>query len=394
MTPRPAGRVGEEGRSWRAIGRGFAARLAPLRAPVDARERWRAVVGAGLGILAMALIARWFVGTLQPGLPWLAAPLGASAVLVFAVPGSPLAQPWAVVGGNVGSALVGAACAQTIGDPVLAAAAAVPLAIALMFALRCLHPPGGATALLAATAPAGFGFAVFPMLVDSLLLVLAGMLYNELTGRRYPHAPARGASSEATTPAGRFSAADLDAALAHYNQVLDVSRGDLERLLQFAEAAAYERNFGHLTCADIMSTAPLSVQFGTGLDEAWALMRQHRIKALPVVDRTRRVVGIVTVSDFMRHVDLDARDGFGDRLRALIRRDGAMHSSKPEAVGQLMTRQVRVASASRPVAELVPLFSDDGHHHIPVIDEEKRLVGIITQSDLVRALHRFARVAA
>ncbi|HSU22340.1 MAG TPA: HPP family protein [Variovorax sp.] len=368
------------------------ARLAPVRSPVDARERWRAFIGAGIGILVTALVARWFIGSVQAGSPWLAAPLGASAVLVFAVPGSPLAQPWAVVGGNVGSALVGAACARLIGDPVVAGAVAVLLAIAVMFTLRCLHPPGGATALLAATGPVGFGFAVFPMLVDSLLLVLAGMLYNELTGRRYPHAPAGAASpSSAAASGSRFSGADLDAALARYNQVLDVGRGDLERLLNDAEAAAYERSFGRLTCADVMSSEPIAVQFGTGLDEAWGLMRRHRVKALPVIDRTRRVVGIVTVGDFMRHADLDARDGLGERLRALIRRDGAVHSSKPEAVGQLMTRQVRVASASRPVAELVPLFSEGGHHHLPVIDAEQRLVGILTQSDLVRALHRFTR---
>jgi CBS domain-containing membrane protein len=64
------------------------------------------------------------------------------------------------------------------------------------------------------------------------------------------------------------------------------------------------------------------------------------------------------------------------------------HSDKPEAVGQIMVRQVRVASADRPISELVPLFADTGHHHIPIIDADKRLVGIITQSDLVAALTR------
>ncbi len=64
------------------------------------------------------------------------------------------------------------------------------------------------------------------------------------------------------------------------------------------------------------------------------------------------------------------------------------HDDKPDAVGQIMTREVRVASEGRMVSELVPLFSEGGHHHIPIIDAERRLVGIITQSDLVRALHR------
>ena len=124
------------------------------------------------------------------------------------------------------------------------------------------------------------------------------------------------------------------------------------------------------------------------LKDAWALMRSQQVKALPVVDGQRLVVGIVTVADFMRHVDMDSHESVGDRLRALVRRAGAVASEKPEVVGQIMTRQVRVASAHRYMIELVPLFSDGGHHHIPIIDADQRLAGIITQTDLVRALYR------
>jgi CBS domain-containing membrane protein len=366
--------------------RQFLGGLQPERVFADSKERWRAVAGAGLGILVTALISRWWIGTGAPQ-PWLVAPLGASAVLVFAVPASPLAQPWAVVGGNTLSALVGAACAMLIGDPAWAGAAAVAAAIALMFALRCLHPPGGATALLTALGATGFQFALSPMLVNSLLLVMTGVAYNSLTGRRYPHAQRQPSATPAPN-GSRFSAADLDAALAHYNQVLDVSRDDLEALLQHAEAAAYARRFGALRCRDIMSPAPLSVQFGTSLQDAWSMMRERKVKALPVVDRAQRIVGIVTVADFMRHADIGRHDGIGERLRSLVRRSSMSHDDKPDAVGQIMTREVRVASEGRMVSELVPLFSEGGHHHIPIIDAERRLVGIITQSDLMRALHR------
>ncbi|MES2785596.1 MAG: HPP family protein [Pseudomonadota bacterium] len=362
----------------------FALKFRPGRTRVSSRERLRAIVGAGLGIVVTALLARWWAAS-HGDMLWLAAPLGASAVLVFAVPASPLAQPWSVVGGNVLSALVGAACAMSISDPALAGACAVALAIGVMFGLRCLHPPGGASALLVALSGAGFDFAVFPILVDSILLVMMGVLYNSLTGRRYPHSQASPAPSAS---GARFSTADLDAALAHYNQVLDVSRDDLQQLLHHAEAAAYQRNFGQLICSDIMSRQPVTAQFGMTLEEAWTLMRARRIKALPVIDRSRRVVGIVTVADFLEHAGLSRPEGVGERLRSMIRRDGVTHSDKPETVGQIMTRSVRVASHDRPVAELVPLFSEDGHHHIPIIDHDRRLVGIITQTDLVRALYR------
>ena len=354
---------------------------------VDARERWRAFLGAAFGILITALVSRFLVDTAIPA-TWLVAPMGASAVLVFAVPASPMAQPWAVIGGNTISALAGITCASYFGDPVWAASIGVGLAIALMFALRCLHPPGGATALLVVILHAtSYRFALFPVLVNSLLLVSAGVAYNNLTGRAYPHAQRSPPPLPPAAPA-RFTAADMDAALAHYNQVLDVSRDDLEGLLRFAESASYQRNLGELRCADIMSPAPVAVQFGTSLGEAWALMRQRSIKALPVTDRNQRIVGIVTAADFFRQVGLDEHSGIGARLRALIKNNGLTNSDKPEVVGQIMTRMVRVAGVQRHALELVELFSQDGHTHIPIIDEENRLVGIVTKSDLVRALYR------
>lgn len=357
---------------------------------VSSREIGRAALGSAVGILVASLVAH----ALAPGLPALGliAPMGATAVLVFAVPASPLAQPWPAVAGNTVSALVGALCARYAGDLGLAAPLAVGLAIAAMFALRCLHPPGGATALLAALSGVDPGFALSPVLMDTLVIVLVGVAYNRLTGRAYPHTvPLRPAA--ATAAPARFSAADLDAALAHYDQVLDISRQDLEQLLQFAEAAAYERKFGELRCRDVMSTPPLTVPFGCTLDEAWRLMRERRIKALPVVDRAQRIVGIVTVADFMKHADFTSIEGLGARLRSLIRASGLTHDDKPHVVGQIMTRQVRIASADRYISELLPLFSEAGHHHIPVLDEERRVVGVITQSDLIRALHRTVRAA-
>lgn len=360
----------------------------PGRTTVDARERLRAVMGAGIGLLITALLSHWLAGPLHASV-WLIAPLGASAVLVFAVPASPLAQPWSVIGGNTLSAVVGIAAANWIPQPELAAAVAVAGAIGLMFSARCLHPPGGAAALLAVlTHTTHFSAALFPFFTNSLLLVLAGVAYNTLTGRRYPHVQV------APRPPGsdaRFSQADIDAVLARYNQVLDISRDDLESLIRETELESYKRRLGTLSCADIMSTVPISVEFGTPLQEAWALMHERRIKALPITDRTRRVVGIVTQADFFRQLDLQHHEGIAAKLRDLIRATRTVMSSKPEVVGQIMTRQVRVASADRPVVDLVPLFSEGGHHHIPIIDDEKRLAGMITQSDFVRALYRAVR---
>ena len=364
--------------------------LWPAPLAIDRAERWRVVLGVGLGLLlagGLSRVAQPALG-LQGG-PWLIAPLGASAVLVFGLPASPLAQPWAVVGGNTVAALVGALCAGLLPDPALAGAMAAAAAVAAMLLLRCLHPPGGAVV--------GHAGQHQQHRVDQhrkqrkLPLRHATEHHQQrhrATRRRYPHAQQAEPPTGATVGAARFTDADIDTVLRRYNQLVDLPRDDLHELLEQAELQAHARALNSLRCSDIMSREPVTVEFGTSLQDAWALLRQHRIKALPVVDRTRRVVGIVTLADFMRAADLDLHQGFDSRLRQLIRATPGTHSTKPEAVGQIMTRKVRVISAPRSLGELLPIFSSTGHHHIPVIGEGERLVGIVTQTDLVRALAR------
>lgn len=367
---------------------------AMIPAPVTANstERLRACAGALLGILLTGLITHAVLGKASE-LPLLIAPMGASAVLLFGVPSSPLAQPWSIIGGNLVAALIGVSSWKVFHDPLMSGAFAVSIAIGAMFALRCLHPPSGAVALTAvlggpAVHALGFGFALAPVLLNSAALLAVALAFNNLSGRPYPHrhSPTKGADA----PPERlgFVAADLDAVLREYNQVLDIDRDDLQSMFQQAEAHAYRRRMGEITIGDIMTRNVISAEFGTELQDAWSLMRQHRIKALPVVDRARRVTGIVTQVDFMKQLDLDVFPSFDKRLKALIRRTASMTSDKPEVVGQLMSSPVQTAHPEMHLVTLVPLLSGGGHSHIPVVDDERRLVGIVTQSDMVAALYQ------
>ncbi|MBA4283961.1 MAG: hypothetical protein C0434_00310 [Xanthomonadaceae bacterium] len=365
--------------------------LLPAPVTVTGRERARIVIGAALGVGLAAGLSHLLAAGFAIDGAWMVASLGASAVLVFAAPAGPMAQPWAAVAGNTLSALVGIVCLRWIDAPAfVVAAAAASLSIAAMFGLRCLHPPGGAVALtVVLLGVRDLRFALFPVLVNTVLLVLAGVAFHRLGGRRYPHAQQAAAKPVSTGEVpSRFSSTDFDKALARYNEVLDVSRDDLENLLRQTELNAYQRLFGGLRCSDVMSRDPASVLFGESLERAWQLMRSRRIKALPVVDRSGRVTGIVTQADFLRHADLDNRDGLGSRVRDWVRSSGRISSAKPEVVGQIMTRRVRVTRADRPVVDLLAAFSEDDHHHLPVVDGDGRLVGILTQSDFVRALAR------
>ena len=366
----------------------FWSSLWPSATLVNARERWRVAVGAAV---SLALLGAWWWWLDQSSWwvghhPGIVAPLGASALLIFAVPGSPMAQPWPVLMGNTLCALVGWLVTLWVPWLPLAVFLAVLLAIVLMFALRCLHPPGAAMALLAALShvlldPAAWMVSV---VTGSALLVLTGVLFNRMTGRDYPARPGLAPASE-LIEAPRFSARDLDEVLGEYNQVLDVGRGELETLLAKAQTRAYENRLGTLRCGEVMTHQPIVVMFNQPQQDAWALLLQHRIKALPVVDRHGQLVGIVTRSDFFRQERVMASDDIA------LPTAGHLLTLKPAPVGEIMTRRVRVVREQTALVDLVPLFSQYGHHHLPVVDERNHLVGILTESDMVRALFNAVR---
>lgn len=371
--------------------------MVPAPVALNPAGRARVCCGALIGIFMTGLVTHLMLGP-DAGIPILIAPMGATAVLLFAVPTSPMAQPWSIIGGNLVSAAVGVTCAQWIDDPIMASTIAVSGAIGLMFALRCLHPPGGAIALTAILGgpviqAEGYNFLLAPVAMNSVLLLAVAIIFNRITRRRAVNLAQRESNAAhsdvniRSTDRLGFTAADLDEALKQYGQVLDVSRDDLEAVLRQTEMHAYRRRFGEIRCGDIMSRDVISVEFGTTLEDAWTLLLKHRIKALPVINRARRVIGIITLTDFMRQANLDVYAGFEARLRQFIRRIQRTHSEKPEVVGQIMTGKVYTGTAAMYISELVPLLSDLGLHYIPIIDEERRLVGMVTQADLIAALH-------
>lgn len=372
----------------------FLRRFLPGLPPVSAAERLRAAAGALVGLSVTGIATRLALGP-DTAVPLLLAPMGASSVLLFAVPSSPLAQPWSLIGGNIVSAAVGVTAARLVPDPLLAAGLAGSIAIGLMLALRCLHPPSGAVALTAvlggeAVRAAGYGFVLSPVLINSLLLLAVALAYNALTGRPYPATPPAPARENADPPPSArlgFSAADLDAALKQYDRLLDVSRADLEQVLRLAEVRAYARRSGEITCADIMSRDVTAIAPDASMREALHLLRGHHIKALPVTSEDAKVVGIVTQTDLLDKAAWGPggpRVSFLQRLRHLVRLARAPEGS----VQEIMTVHVRAARPETPIADLVPLMADGGLHAVPVVDANEQLAGIVTQSDLIAALFR------
>ncbi len=341
-------------------------------APVGRLDGFRAAVGSLLGIFLSGFVGFLWLGTAD-GLPFILAPMGASAVLLFAVPASPLAQPWSVIGGNGISALVGVACLKLVPDPLLAAPLAVALAIGAMSLARCLHPPGGAMALTAviggpAIADAGFSFVLVPVAINSMVLLAAAWLFNNATHHRYPHrivppvSLPHGTSDPLPQDRVGFTTADLDAVLAQYDELLDVSLEDLEALFRQVEARAHRRLHRNVSCADIMSRDMITATPGEGVGQARDRMLERGLSAMPVVDDAGMALGLVT------HAQLLAGQG--------------------RHVGDVMRRDVCSVAPDQPIDELLPALSGGLHHDALILDPAGQLVGFITQTDLLAALWR------
>ncbi|WP_043487237.1 HPP family protein [Holophaga foetida] len=153
----------------------------PRRGQASRRFALWGLLSGTLAILAIQAVAGWW------GQPLLIGSFGASAVMLFGAPDSPLAQPRNLIGGHLLSALVAIGLVATLGSHPWTAAIGVGLAIGLMHLTHTTHPPGGATALIGVQGHATWGFLLVPVLAGvAILLIMALITNNIVYHRRYP----------------------------------------------------------------------------------------------------------------------------------------------------------------------------------------------------------------
>jgi len=138
-------------------------------------------IGGAIGIFLLSIL------TFSSDAPLLMAPFGASCVLLFSVPESPLSQPKNVIGGHLVSALVGVIFVYMWPVTPVTLALAVALAITLMSLMKVTHPPAGADPIVILLGAKGFSFLLFPVLSGSILLVVVAFIFHRITSRHtYP----------------------------------------------------------------------------------------------------------------------------------------------------------------------------------------------------------------
>ncbi|MFJ3366745.1 HPP family protein [Pseudomonas sp. NPDC086251] len=225
-----------------------------LPAAINTRpSEWsRAAIGMSLGTLFSVWLCAQFFG--MEVAQHLVGPLGASAVLLFAVSSGALAQPWSILGGYLCAGVVSLLVAHVLGRTLGSACLAAGMALILMCWLRCLHPPAGALALLLVLAdPATIAMdwkALGPVMLSAATMLFSALVFNNLTRIRYPK---RASEPVAVVPADHppvdsqaITAQDLKLALADMEAFFDVTPEDLEQLIHISELHAKRRSIGEV----------------------------------------------------------------------------------------------------------------------------------------------------
>ena len=328
-------------------------------------------------------------------LPFILASMGATAVILFATPSSAMGRPWPLLAGHFVAAFIGISCGKLSGNLVISVPLTIGLVIFAMHFLRCIHPPGGATALLTLlggpeVSAVGYQFMLTPLAINLLILALMALSLNKLRAEknRYAHIeiPSGWQQRRQTNTAPRFKPQDLQAAIDSFDSYIDMDAEQLAQLYERAEQQRYSRKLGTLSCQEVMEQA-IICEYGDSLQEAWSQLSQDDQQAIVVVNRAHHVEGIVTLSDFIKHAQAFDLDTEQQRLAALIKPSTMLTSDKPEAVGQIMSSAAICVQQDVTAADSWPLFERYDIEHLPVINQNNKLVGIINRSTLAPRLH-------
>ncbi|MDX5407870.1 MAG: HPP family protein [Chromatiaceae bacterium] len=325
----------------------------------------------------------------------LLASMGASSVLLFGLPNSPLAKPWSFVGGHLISATIGLLCSHLFTDLALMAAVTIGCVLFVMYLFECMHPPGGATALVPVIASSntvlGYDFLLYPVALNVFVMLAVALLLQKFWLKQGMQKPSQQYDPihlhHDKSPLNRLGlqTEDLLSALNSFDTVIDISEQDLERLYHQAQLHAYQRKSGEIRCSDIMSRDLITVKPDTAVATAWQLLRKHKISMLPVVNDEQHLLGVISTVDFLKNLKVPHYWGLLRHVNQLLLRN--KHSSQYKRnVADIMVSKLTVAHEHEHIAALVPVLSDQGLHHIPVLNDQQQLVGVITQSDLIAAL--------
>ncbi len=373
--------------------RRFLGLLVPPKETVVFSEIIYSSLAAFVAIALTYLISQYYLSV--ESAIFLVASMGATAFLVFAIPHGPLSQPWPIFGGHICSACIGVVLAQNLPDPLLAASLAVSVSIAIMFLLRCLHPPGAATALIAIVGgdevhQLAYLYILNPVALNVCIILAWAVVINNLLPRRWYPSVLR-SSHQQEKKLGRnalqISQDDMSDALRKMGIYVDISKDELEPILNTIFLKFQQNKIGNIRCQDVMTFPVIYAHQHENIDEILTKLSKHHIRSIPVINRTGLVMGIITMNDILKYIDDSFCNNVAYKLKMMLQKKSSLGREKKMIAAKIMTKPAICFQQQQHIQDVFILMSEQNIHHFPVVNEEQQLVGIITPNNLLNAAY-------
>lgn len=184
----------------------------------------------------------------------------------------------------------------------------------------------------------------------------------------------------------RISDEDVLAAMKKMPGYIDITSGDFKEIYALAFELATERLSGSLTASDVMTRNLVSVTLNTPLTEIAELMARHRISGVPVLDGEGRVAGIISEKDFLGRMGGAPLQSFMDVVAQCLKNKGCLALPlRNQRAADIMTPSVVTVEPHTKVKDISRIFMEKGINRVPVLDSNRKPVGIVCRSDLVRS---------
>lgn len=179
---------------------------------------------------------------------------------------------------------------------------------------------------------------------------------------------------------------DLRAAIREMKTFVDVTEEDLKKIFEIALRHAHERAASRIPVKDIMTTVVVTVGRDADAQEAARILSERGISGMPVVDEQNRVIGVISEADILTLAGLKRESRFKDILRGVLGEPVPARERGGSKVGDVMSAPPITTRADDDIAAAARVLDERRIKRLPVVDEQGRLLGVISRADIVREI--------
>jgi CBS-domain-containing membrane protein len=182
-----------------------------------------------------------------------------------------------------------------------------------------------------------------------------------------------------------ISEEDLRAALRELKTYVDITEEDLKKIYEIALRHAKERLSSKISVSDIMTRDVVSVRKDAELHEVARLLSENKISGLPVVDEEAHVIGVITEADVLSMAGMKRQHTFKDILRHILGEPLPERRGRNK-VEDVMTSPAITTKPDKDIKEVAGILDDRRIKRLPVVDDQNKLIGVISRADIVRVI--------